>query len=96
MEFLQTLLAICGGVSIVGGAGAVMYKIIRPAVSVVKRVEALEEKSVKDYAALTGLAKADKAICLALLAMLDHAIYGNHIDALEKAKKDINNYLVEK
>jgi hypothetical protein len=96
MEFIQTILAICGGVSIVGGAGAVIYKVIRPAVSVVKRVEALEAKSVKDYTALIDLAEADRAICNALLAMLDHAIYGNHVEKLEAAKEKIKDYLIEK
>jgi prepilin signal peptidase PulO-like enzyme (type II secretory pathway) len=96
MEFIQTILAVCGGVSIVGGAGAVVYKVIRPAVSVVKRVEVLEAKSVKDYAALTDLAEADRAICAALLAMLDHAIYGNHVEKLEAAKERIRKYLIEK
>ena len=96
MEFLQTLLAICGGVSIVGGAGAVIYKVIRPAAAVVKRVDVLEGKSLKDYEALKDLASADGAICTALLALLDHAIFGDHVEKLEEAKASMVEYLTEK
>ena len=31
MEFLQQILSICGAISIVGGAGAIVVKVIRPA-----------------------------------------------------------------
>ena len=32
----------------------------------------------------------------ALLALLEHSIDGNNVDALEKAKKDLNDYLIRK
>jgi hypothetical protein len=96
MEVLQAILAICGGISIIGGAGAVLYKIIRPAVVVTKRIDVLEEKSKQDYESLKDLTEANKAICSALLALLDHQIYGNHVEELEKAKEKIRSYLIER
>lgn len=42
-EFVQIFLSICGGVSIVGGAAAVIFKWITPAFRLNKRVETLEE-----------------------------------------------------
>ncbi len=38
----EQILAICGGISIIGGAGAVIYKIIHPAFKFSNRVELLE------------------------------------------------------
>lgn len=42
-EFVQIFLSICGGVSIVGGAAAVIFKWITSGVPAYKRVETLEE-----------------------------------------------------
>lgn len=42
-EFIQLFLSVCGGVSIVGGAAAVIFKWITPAFRLNKRVETLEE-----------------------------------------------------
>ena len=42
-EFIQFFLSICGGVSIVGGAAAVIFKWIAPAFRLNKRVEILED-----------------------------------------------------
>ena len=33
MEYIETILAICGGISIIGGAGAVIVKVIKPLVN---------------------------------------------------------------
>ena len=53
-EFVQIFLSICGGVSIVGGAAAVIFKWITPAFRLNKRVETLEEhdnlkRELKNY-----------------------------------------------
>ena len=95
-DIIQTILAICGGISIVGGAGAVVYKIIRPAAAVTKRVSTLETKADNDYHALLELAEADRAICRALLALLDHAVTGNGIDNLKRCRSDLQQYLIDK
>ncbi len=42
METIQTILAICGGISVIGGAAAVIHKWIAPAVKLNDRVETLE------------------------------------------------------
>ena len=42
-EFIQFFLTICGGISIVGGAAAVIVKWIAPAFRLNRRVEVLED-----------------------------------------------------
>ena len=54
-DFINTFLAICGGISIVGGAIAVVWKAIKPTVNLGKRVEVLEEKSNKDFEAINDI-----------------------------------------
>ena len=53
-EFVQVFLSICGGVSIVGGAAAVIFKWITPAFRLNKRVETLEEHDRRDYSQISG------------------------------------------
>lgn len=48
-EFVQIFLSFCGGVSIVGGAAAVIFKWITPAFRLNKRVETLEEHDRRAY-----------------------------------------------
>ena len=48
METIQTILAICGGISVIGGAAAVIHKWIAPAVKLNDRVETLERHDKRD------------------------------------------------
>ena len=56
-EFVQIFLSICGGVSIVGGAAAVIFKWITPAFRLNKRVETLEEHMDELTAELSDISK---------------------------------------
>ena len=57
-EFIQFFLSVCGGVSIIGGAAAVIFKWITPAFRLNKRVETLEEHDKRDYESLQRIAGA--------------------------------------
>lgn len=70
-EFVQIFLSICGGVSIVGGAAAVIFKWITPAFRLNKRVETLEEHDKRDYESLQRIAERDSLILEVLSTMLD-------------------------
>ena len=61
-EFVQIFLSICGGVSIVGGAAAVIFKWITPAFRLNKRVETLEEHDKRDYESLRRIARRTRFI----------------------------------
>ena len=61
-EFIQFFLSICGGVSIIGGAAAVIIKWITPAFRLNKRVETLEEHDKRDYESLQRIAERDSLI----------------------------------
>ena len=83
-EFVQIFLSICGGVSIVGGAAAVIFKWITPAFRLNKRVERLEEHD-----------KRDSLILEVLSTMLDSQISGNNVEELKKTKQKLTEYLAQ-
>lgn len=96
MEAMQLILAICGGVSIVGGAAAVIHKWINPAIRLNKRVEILEKHDRRDYEAIQEIAERDSLILETLLTMLDSQITGNNIDRLKKTRDKLISYLAQK
>lgn len=94
-EFVQIFLSICGGVSIVGGAAAVIFKWITPVFRLNKRVETLEEHDRRDYESLRRIAERDSLILEALSTMLDSQISGNNVEELKKTKQKLTEYLAQ-
>ena len=94
-EFVQIFLSICGGVSIVGGAAAVIFKWITPAFRLNKRVETLEEHDKRDYESLQRIAERDSLILEVLSTMLDSQISGNNVEELKKTKQKLTNNKLE-
>lgn len=94
-EFVQIFLSICGGVSIVGGAAAVIFKWITPAFQLNKRVGTLEEHDRRDYESLRRIAERDSLILEVLSTMLDSQISGNNVEELKKTKQKLTNYLAQ-
>lgn len=95
MEFINTFLAICGGISIVGGAGAIIWKAVNPAVKLGKRVEVLEKKADNDYTSIEDIKSAQSLLCQGMLAMIDSQLSGNNIDNLKKTKDSLIKYLAD-
>lgn len=92
-EFMQIFLSICGGVSIVGGAAAVIFKWIAPAFRLNKRVERLEEHDKRDYESLQRIAERDSLILEVLSTMLDSQISGNNVEELKKQNRSSRSIL---
>ena len=96
MEFLQQILSICGAVSIVGGAGAIIVKVIKPAFVLTKRVSQLEVYNDKDYKKLQSLEEMQKQQSKCLAAMLNHQITGHGIDEMKKIRDELLENIIEK
>nr|DAL17298.1 MAG TPA_asm: hypothetical protein [Caudoviricetes sp.] len=94
-EFIQFFLSICGGVSIIGGAAAVLVKWIAPAFRLNKRVEILEDHDKRDFETLKRIAERDSLILEVLSTMLDSQISGNNVEELKKTKQKLTNYLAQ-
>ena len=93
---IEQILAVCGGISIIGGAGAVIYKIIYPALQFSQRVEQLEEHSENDYQRLKGLEEMQKQQSKCLAAMLNHQKTGNGIENMKKIRDELLESIIEK
>lgn len=94
-EFINSVLAICGGISIIGGAIAIIWKIINPAVKLGKRVELLESKADNDYTAIEDIKSAQSLLCQGMIAMIDSQLSGNNVENLKKTKDNLIKYLAD-
>lgn len=92
---LQQILAACGAISIVGGAGAVIFKILHPAFQFKNRVEKLEDHSEKDYKRLVNLEEMQKQQNKCLAAMLNHQITGNGIENMKKIRDELLESIID-
>lgn len=102
MEIVQSVLSICGGISIVGGAVAVIWKFIKPATLIADRVETLERHDKESYKQMEELQKllaevqsTQKETIRCLLSMLNHEITGNGVEEMKKIRDEITNMIVK-
>lgn len=96
MQIIQTILSICGGISIIGGAGAIICKVLRPAFKISKRVKKLEEYNDLDYKRLKALEEMQKQQSKCLAAMLNHQITGNGIENMKRIRDDLLESIIDK
>ena len=61
-----------------------------------ERLDLIEERLNKGDSRFHALDDGNKVIQKALIALMGHAINGNDIDQLKSAKKELENYLVNK
>lgn len=95
MDLVQALLSICGAISIVGGAAAMIMKAARPALDVSKRVEVLEEHDKKDYDRLEHLETMQKQQSKCLAAITDHMLTGNGDETMRKVRDELLESIIE-
>ena len=93
---LQQILAACGAISIVGGAGAVIYKVVHPAFKFKNRVEKLEDHSEKDYKRIVAIEEMQRQQSKSLAALLNHQITGNGIENMKKIRDELLESIIDK
>lgn len=96
MQMIQLFLSVCGAISIIGGAGAVIMKIIMPAFQLTKRIKKLEDYNQKDFERLQALEEMQKQQSKSLAAMLNHQITGNGIENMKKIRDELLESIIEK
>ena len=95
-EITNKILAVCGGIAIVGGAFAILRKWMNPAFEMVTRVEALEKCNESNGKLLEEIVQTNKMLCKSQIVLLDHEITGNGVEKIKEIKNEIQNYLIEK
>lgn len=93
---IQLFLSICGGISIVGGACAVIWKVIAPAWNLNKRVVNVEQRDSEIFERLKTVEDMQKVQSRCLAAMLDHMITGNGIEHMKDIKDDLLTSIIDK
>ena len=104
---LSDVLWLCGAVCTVAAAIAVFYRAMvkahEPEHIQDQRLDALEKQVQKfaeyldrDNRRLNSLDEGNRVTQQALLALMSHAINGNDIDKLSRAKDDLESYLINK
>lgn len=95
MQLINQILAVCGGISIIGGAVAVVFGWLKPALKLGDRVNKLEENGKKDYKRYQKLEETQALLCQGMIALIDNQITGNNIEGLKKTKEAMIKHLSE-
>lgn len=105
LETLWDIIQIgCAGVMTIGGAGAIFVALYRwakkPDINRDEKLRGHDEMLANDKRRLDELEKrqqeseeADTVLMRAILALMNHAIDGDHIEELVTAKEDLHDFL---
>lgn len=106
-EIYTAILAICGAIITVSSAITVIIKAVKAAkapenqqndrlTKLEERVARHDELFAKDNKRLTAIEEGNRVVQKALLALLEHWIDGSNIDAIKKAKEELQSFLIDK
>lgn len=99
-QLLQLFVTLCGSLVTIGGAGAIIMKYVdkrkEPDTHRDQMLEAHEEYLKRDNERLAELEASNKIIMKSLLAIMTHELDGNHTEQLSEAKRNIENYLINR
>ena len=106
-QLFQSVLAICGAITAVAAAAAVIISLVKkakvPNEVQNSRLDALESKMKthdswfsNDDKRLVNMETGNRITQKALLALLSHGIDGNDIEGMKSAKEELQHYLIEK
>ena len=99
-QLLQIFLAICGSIITVGGAGAIIVKLItkyrKPDKDRDETMKKHQEMLDNDNKRLKELEEGNKVVMQSLLAIMSHLKDGNHTEELKKSKEMVQEYLIKR
>ena len=106
-QVFELILWVCGAIVSVSAAVAVIIKVVQKAKApektqnerinkLEKKVERFEQLFDNDNKRLQKLEEGNRVTQQAILALLSHALNGNDVDSLQKAKAKLEDYLIGK
>lgn len=99
-QLWQLFLAMCGSIATIAGAGAIIYSaykaIRKPDDERDKKLNRHQELLENDNKRLKELEESNKIMMQSMLALMSHELDGNHKTELEKARNDLQEYLIKK
>ena len=106
-ELIAGILAICTGVTVIATAISWLAKGVAkmsdPQRKLDERITKMEERLArhdellgKDKARLEAIEEGNRVTQRAILALLEHGIDGNNVEAMRSAKDELTKYLIER
>ena len=95
--FMNTFLTICGGIGIIGAAGAVIFRVIKPALALQEKVNELDAKCNDLKSDLESITKNTQILLTCTIALLNNNIAPTQDKCnLVKIQEQLNQFLVKK
>jgi hypothetical protein len=92
---VTVILALCGAVSLVGGAFKLVAEFTKPNRDLKSRVNKHDEMLARDDARLKKLEEASRIELRALMTLIGHELDpSNHTKELRASEKEINDWLI--
>ncbi|MBQ4504905.1 MAG: hypothetical protein II983_04460 [Firmicutes bacterium] len=98
----ELIAGILGAIVLIGNAGAIVMKWIRPALDtkqdlekVKREIEEIKKHEKQDLEAIKQLQEMNKLQCRAMLCIINHMIDGNGIVKMQETRDDIQDLLIE-
>lgn len=104
-DIITMILAVCGGVTVIGGAWAYIRKWIAESkgqknseviAEHTEQLKSIDERLQKLEKANVNQDRYVNAMCATMLALLDHSITGDSIDKLKKARDEMQEFIIHR
>ena len=106
-QFWEVIQVACAGVMTIGGAGAIFVALYRwakkPDINRDEKIKGHDEKLDNDNRRIIDMERrmaaneqANEITMRSILALMNNAIDGDHVDDLKKARDDMNDFLFNK
>ena len=93
-EFVAGLMSVCGGISVVGGAVAVIVRLTKPATGLRQRIEKIDRHEKELYDSFLELKQLQTLMCKGLVTILENEISGTSGERVKAVKEEIQEYLI--
>lgn len=96
VTFIVVLLAIAGGITVIGNAAKTLRDWFKPATDLQSRMEQAESHIDNDNKRLNSLEESNKLLLRGMNVLIEHEVTGNHTEELERVQADITSYLINR
>ena len=87
---------VVSAIGIIGVLLGAVAKVVKPVISLDKRIETIEDNRNSDNERLNKLENDTKEIMLSINVMLSHFVDGNNTSKLKERKQQMDEYLIKR
>lgn len=106
METINLIIAVCGGIVTIGGAGTVIYNLYKKAkkpkddiegrlTAIENDVRDIKRKLQSDYDSINQNRASMNLLMRSMFSLIENKITGNNVDGLKKTRDDLIEALTE-